>query len=153
MNTPSKPGPTPVEPQNPVEPEDFEPDFGIFNSEEAKRLGGVTDMFRKVMVAGLGAVFMTEEGIRTMVKDLKLPKDVVAYVVGQAERSKDELFRVIGEELRGFFQSPALRRELAKLLSDVTVEVKAEIRLRPDGEAPEVKVDAAARRGGKKKRS
>ncbi|MGI5863456.1 MAG: hypothetical protein ACOX6T_15575, partial [Myxococcales bacterium] len=150
-NNPSKPAATPVEPLNPVEPEDFEPDFGVFNTEEARRLGGVTDMFRKAMVAGLGAVFMTEEGIRTMVKDLKLPKDVVGYVVGQAERSKDELFRVIGEELRGLFQSAALRRELVKLLSNMTIEVKAEIRVRPDGEAPEVKVDAAARRRGKKR--
>jgi len=107
------------------------------------------------MVAGLGAVFMTEEGIRAYVKDLKLPKDVMGYVVGQAGKSKTELFRVIGEELRRFFESERLRRELAKLLSEVTIEVNAEIRLRPDKSAPEVRLKSArarpTRAAGRKK--
>lgn len=121
--------------------------------DEGGPVKGVTDVFRKAMVAGLGAVFMTEEGLRSMVKDLKLPKDVVGYIVGQAERSKDEFFRVIGDELRRFFENPALRRELTKVLSDMTIEVKAEIRLRPDGKSPEVKIGSTTARRGKKKRS
>lgn len=152
MANPTKSGPTGSDPTDPdYERDPLDPDdFGPLNPEEARRLGGVTDVFRRAMVAGLGAVFMTEEGIRTLVKDLKLPKDVVGYIVGQAERSKDELFRVIGDELRRFFENPALRRELAKLLSNVTIEVNAQIRVRPDGESPEVKVETTARRGGKK---
>jgi hypothetical protein len=112
----------------------------------------LTDMLRKAMVAGLGAVFMTEEGIRTYVKDMKLPKDVMGYVVGQAGRSKDELFRVIGEELRRFFESEAMRREFAKLVSNMTIEINAEIRLRPDGQKPEIKLNAATARPNKSKK-
>lgn len=124
-------------------------------TDEARKAGGVADMLRKAMVASLGAVFMTEEGIRTLVKDLKLPKDVMRFVLGQAERSKDELLRIIGEEVRRFLESAALRREMMRLLSEMTLEVKAEIRLRPEGEggamAPVVKVtEATARRRRKK---
>jgi len=124
-------------------------------SEEARKAGGVADMLRKAMVASLGAVFMTEEGIRTLVKDLKLPKDVMRFVLGQAERSKDEVLRIIGEEVRNFLESAALRRELMRLLSEMTLEVKAEIRLKPEGEGgglvPVVKVgEAIARRRRKK---
>jgi hypothetical protein len=120
---------------------------------------GLSDMLRKAMVAGLGAVFMTEEGIRTYVKDLKLPKDVKNFVIGQAERSKVELFRVIGDELHRFFESELLRREFVNLVSQMTLEVKAEIRLKPVGSgpdarsAPEVKVQSATvRRTAKKKK-
>ena len=125
---------------------------------------GLSDMLRKAMVAGLGAVFMTEEGIRTYVKDLKLPKDVMNFVVGQADRSKGELFRVIGEELHRFFESELLRREVTTLLSQMTLEVHAEIRLKPAGSgpgsegaveraAPEIKVKSATvRRTAKNKR-
>lgn len=114
--------------------------------------GRLSDMLRRAMVAGLGAVFMTEEGIRTYVKDMKLPKEVMNFVVGQAGRSKDELFRVVGEELRRFFESAALKDELKKLISEMTIEVKAEIRLRPEGEAPEVKVtETTTRRVPRKK--
>jgi hypothetical protein len=115
---------------------------------------GLADMLRKAMVAGLGAVFMTEEGIRAYVKDLKLPKDVMGFVVGQAGRSKDELFRVIGEELRRFFESEVLHRELARLLSQVTIEINAQVRLRPDGKT-EQKIEVRpvpARRAKAKKR-
>ncbi len=121
-------------------------------SDEARGLGaGVSEVLRKAMVAGLGAVFMTEEGIRTLVKDLKLPKDAVGFVLGQAEKSKDELMRIIGEEMRRFFESAALRRELIKLLSEVTIEVKAEIRLQPESRQPEVRVATTTARRSKKK--
>ncbi len=124
-------------------------------SDEARKAGGVADMLRKAMVASLGAVFMTEEGIRTLVKDLKLPKDVMRFVLGQAERSKDELLRIIGEEVRRFLESAALRREVMRLLSEMTLEVKAEIRLRPEGEGgaavPVVKVSEATARRRRKK--
>jgi hypothetical protein len=140
---------------DPAEPDEYSFDdfdeaaFGPGEIDEARRLGGgVTEMLRKAMVAGLGAVFMTEEGIRALVKDLKLPKDVMGFAVGQAERSKDELFRIVGVEMRRFFESAALRRELIKLLSEMTIEVKAEIRLRP--ESPEVKVSTSTARRRRK---
>lgn len=126
----------PLDPSGSDEPRAQWPrDFGSQaddNVEEARRLGGLQDMLRKAMVAGIGAVFMTEEGIRQMLKDMKLPKEVIGFILGQAERSKDELMRVISEELRRFFQSAQLRQELIKLLSQMTIEVKAEVRLKPD---------------------
>lgn len=126
--------------------------FADLGGEEAPRAGGVTDLLRKAVVAGLGAVFMTEEGIRALVKDLKLPKDVMGFVLGQAERSKTELFRIVGEEMRRFFESAALRRELSRLVSDMTIEVKAEIRLRPDGQMPDIKLASTSARRRKRRR-
>ncbi len=125
-----------VEPLGGDELEDAEVDAEPPRVGEAAEGRGLSEMLRKAMVAGLGAVFMTEEGIRTYVKDLKLPKDVMSFVVGQAERSKAELFRVIGDELHRFFESELLRREVTRLLSQMTLEVRAEIRLKPpDGAA------------------
>ncbi|MFN7131874.1 MAG: hypothetical protein ACK4N5_07320 [Myxococcales bacterium] len=157
------------DPRDPFDPEEKDPldepgaeerkaewprDFGSQADddvgEETRRLGGMQDMLRKVMVAGLGAVFMTEEGIRQTLKDLKLPKEVMGFVLGQAEKSKAELMRVISEEVRRFFESAQLRQEVIKLLSHVTIEVKAEVRLKPEGEAavePEISVkDATIKR-------
>ena len=136
---------------------------------EAGRAGFVPEFMRKVAVAGLGALFMTEEGLRAMAGQLKLPKEVLGYILGQAEKTKDEVGRVVSEELRRFLQSEKLRDELLKLVSGMTVEVKAQIRLVPaeredDEEGsetgkgkraapPRVKVDISelhTRRGGKK---
>jgi hypothetical protein len=116
------------------------------DSDASGRLGGlVPDLIRKAVVTGLGAVFMTEEGLRNLAGQLKLPKELLGSVAAQADRTKAEVTRVIGEELRRFLNSEVLRKELLQALSGMTVEIKAEVRLRPDPEAkgmilPEVKL-------------
>ena len=120
----------------------------------------VPEFVRKVAVAGLGAVFMTEEGIRSLAGQLKLPKEVLGFILSQAEKTKGEVGRVVSEEIRRFLQSEKLREEFLKLMAGMTVEVKAEIRLVPDkksghadGASPRVNVsELSARRGRKSKR-
>src|SRR6266568_1675394 len=91
-----------------------------------------TDTVRKVVLTGLGAVFLTEEGARKVARDWKLPKEIVGYVTSQASGAKDEFVRV---------------------LSSMSVEVHAEIRLKPakGGHVePEVKVSSAKPRARRK---
>lgn len=95
------------------------------------RAGFVPEFVRKVAVAGLGALFMTEDGIRSLSGQLKLPKEVLGLVLSQAEKTKGDIGRVVSEELRRFLQSEKLREEFLKLMSGMTVEVTAQIRLVP----------------------
>jgi regulator of replication initiation timing len=94
--------------------------------------GFVPDFVRRLAWAGLGAVFMSEEGIRRLGSQLKLPKEALSYLLAQAEKTKDEVGRVVSEEVRKLLQSERLRDELVKLVSQMTIEVKAEVRLVPD---------------------
>lgn len=91
----------------------------------------VPDFFKRVAVAGLGAILMTEEGIRSLAGQLKLPKEALGFIVSQAERTKAEVGRVVSEEVRRFLQSDTLRQEFLKLLTGMTLEIKAEVRLHP----------------------
>lgn len=122
-----------------------------------ERGGFVPDFVRKVAVAGLGAVFMTEEGIRTLAGQLKLPKEMLGFILSQAEKTKGEIGRVVSEELRRFLQSERLKDELLKLVSGMTIEVKAEIRLKPDptgasaSEAPKLVVSELKAKGPRTK--
>lgn len=107
--------------------------------------GFIPDIVKRTFYAGLGAVFTTEEGIRKIASDLKLPKDVANYLIQQAAASKDELFRVVGKELRGFLETVNISGELQKLLTSLSFEIKTEIRFIPNDEAiagvkPDVKV-------------
>ena len=108
-------------------------------SESDARRGFVPDFVRRMAWAGLGAVFMSEEGIRRLASQLKLPKEALGFLLNQAEKTKDEVGRVITEEVRKFLQSERLRDELLKLIAGMTIEVRAEVKLVPDrvkGEAP-----------------
>src|SRR3954471_899160 len=107
--------------------------------------GFIPDIVKRTFYAGLGAVFTTEEGIRKIASDLKLPKDVANYLIQQAASSKDELFRVVGKEMRGFLENVNISGELQKLLTSLSFEIKTEIRFIPNNEAiagvkPDVKV-------------
>ncbi len=85
---------------------------------------------------------------------------MLSYVLGQAEKTKDEIGRIISEELRRFFQSELLREEFLKLLSGMTVEVTAQVRLVPSHErkgkepaaVPEVKLTHLTAKSPKRKK-
>ncbi len=97
----------------------------------AGSLGGlVADVVRKVVLAGAGALFLTEESARKLAREWKLPKDLAGYLVSQAQGAKDEVLRVVSTEIRRFLESEAFRRELFRVLESMSVEVNAEIRLK-----------------------
>jgi hypothetical protein len=111
--------------------------------------GGIQDALRKALLAGMGAIFLTEEGARRLAREWKLPKELIGYLGQQAAGAKDEILRVFSDEVRRFFESEAVRREFARALSSMVVEVNAEIRVRPaddGGLRPEVKAQVKARR-------
>jgi hypothetical protein len=103
--------------------------------EEMKKLSGIVpDIVRRAVLTGVGALFMTEEGIRNLVGDMKMPKDALAFLIAQAEKTRSEVARVVTHEVRRFLESDMLRREIWKLLTGVTLEVNATIQLKPSGE-------------------
>jgi hypothetical protein len=109
---------------------------------------GLQDALRKALLTGMGALFLTEEGARKLAREWKLPKELVGYLGAQASGAKDEVLRVFSEEVRRFFVSEAVRREVTRALSSMVVEVKAEIRVRPDEQGeprPDVKAEVKAR--------
>lgn len=94
---------------------------------------------RRMAWAGIGAVFMSEEGVRRLASQLKLPKEALGFLLSQAEKTKDEIGRVVGEEVRKLLQSDKVRDELLKMIAGMTIEVRAEVKLVPDrvkGQAP-----------------
>jgi hypothetical protein len=107
-------------------PDDDQPDDGT-----GRGSAGVAEMVRKALLAGVGAVFMTEEQIRKSVQDLKLPKEALGYIAGQADKTRTEASRILRVELRRFLNSEAFRQQLLQMLGSVTLEVKAEVRIKP----------------------
>jgi hypothetical protein len=115
--------------------------------------GSLADGVKKVLLAGMGALFMTEEGARRLARDWKLPKEVASFLGQQASTAKDEVLRMFGDEIRRFLESESVRKEFFKGLAEHTIEIRAEIRLKPadDGShRPEVTTEVKRKRGGKK---
>jgi hypothetical protein len=96
---------------------------------------------KKAVLAGVGALFMTEDGIRSVLGDLKLPKDVAQFLINQVARTKEDLFRVLSHELRDFLESTNLAEELRSLLTTTSLEINTRVRFIPaeDGVRPRTK--------------
>ncbi len=101
--------------------------------DEEARSGLLGDSIRKAVVSGMTALFMTEEGIRNALGDMRLPKDALAYLSQQTERTRRELFRAVSAELKSFLSGIDLSRALRKALSGMKVEVRAELRFTDEG--------------------
>lgn len=143
--------PPPPEQDDPFAPPD-DLDVGVAGDDDAGPRGLIPEAVKKAILAGVGAVFMTEEGARKLAREWKLPKDVIGFVGNQAHAAKDEILRAVGDEIRRFLRSDALRREFLNALSEKTIEVKMEIRLRPDADGvPRAEMKSSARRKPGKK--
>lgn len=103
----------------------------------AKVLG---DLARRALTTGIGAVFLSEESLRSQLAEMKLPKEAMAYVVSQADRTKREIVNAIARETREFLSRLEVDKVLARALVGTTVEIQTRIRILPkdDGMQPVV---------------
>jgi hypothetical protein len=111
----------------------------------------IPDILRRAVDVGASALFTTEEGIRRLATEFQLPRDVAAYLLTQASSSKDEVLRIVAQEVRRFLETVNLSGELQKLLTSLSFEIKTEIRFIPNDEAVGgIKPDMKNRVGVKK---
>ena len=121
---------------DPTEPHDASAEA----SEEASTgtLNAIPEMMRRAVAMGLSGFFLTEEAIRRAVGDT-LPRDWADFAVEQSERTRNELMDRLSLELGRTFESLDVAEMFGQLVEGRTIELKAEIRLKPkEEEAPQV---------------
>ncbi len=58
-----------------------------------------TELVRKLLIVGVGTVFLTEESLRTLISDFKLPKDLIAGILESASKTKNEFLSKLSSDL------------------------------------------------------
>lgn len=86
-----------------------------------------SELLKKVMSAGLGAAFMTEEHIRSYLNELKLPKDVLQVILQGATKSKEDLMNRIGNETIRLISKIDFVKEASRFVEEHKFHVTAEI--------------------------
>jgi hypothetical protein len=113
----------------------------------------LSDLVKRAILSGVGAVFMTEEGIRSYLGELKLPKEAAQFVLGQVARTKEDLFRVVTDEIRSFLESTQLDDVLRQVLTNISLEISTKVRFVDEskGLQPRAKASIKVKRNRKKK--
>jgi hypothetical protein len=96
-------------------------------------LNAIPEMMRRAVAMGLSGFFLTEEAIRKAVGDT-LPQDWADFAVDQSERTRSELMDRLSVELNRTLENIDLSEMFTQLVEGRTIEVKAEIRLKPTDE-------------------
>ncbi|MBA2661799.1 MAG: hypothetical protein H0U74_05855 [Bradymonadaceae bacterium] len=97
--------------------------------------GFVPDIFKRSLTAGIGSLFMSDDGLRSLVADKKLPKEAVGYLIGQADATKREFMRIVSREIREFLENMDFGGELTKILTSISFEIRTEVRFIPNDAA------------------
>lgn len=87
----------------------------------------LADWVKKTLLTGAGAVFMTEEGIRNALIDMKMPKTMISSMVAQADKTKREISTLIAAEIRHFLERMRVEDIIKKALLGQDIEIKATI--------------------------
>ena len=104
------------------------------------------DFFKRALLSGADALVTTEDGIRS-------------YLSNQMAKSKEDLSKILSQELREFLQSTDIAAVLKKVLSTTSLEINATVRfinekdsLRPKAKT-KVRVKNAQRATSRKPRA
>ncbi len=89
--------------------------------------GGSSSILRRLIGEGMGALKKPEEGVKNALSALTLPKDLALLFVNQADKAYQEIISRFGKEFSRFLDATDISEEIVKALSQMKVEVNAEI--------------------------
>lgn len=135
-----KPSEKPAEAPDPDQDDDLDVPGGERERGFTAKLIG--DLARRALTTGIGAVFMSEDALRGSLSEMKLPKEAMQYVVGQADRTKKEIVNAIARETREFLSRLEVDKVLARALVGTTIEIQTRIRVLPKGDGMSAAVES-----------
>ncbi len=110
--------------------------------------GVIKRAIEKGIETGIGSITHANDSIRSVVGKTELPKEVAGYVFSQVDDTKNAMVRVVAREVRDFLEAADLAKELQKVLTTLSFEIRTEIRFVPNdagGVTPDVKARVGPR--------
>tara|TARA_B100000886_G_scaffold23885_1_gene15153 strand:+ start:325 stop:666 length:342 start_codon:yes stop_codon:yes gene_type:complete len=99
-------------------------------SEEKKSESAISEAIKKVVSIGVGAAFMTEDAVKTILSDLPLPKDIVNGLIQNAKGAKKEFSEGIRAEIRDYLSKVDITKVVETTLEKYDFDVQAKVSLR-----------------------
>ncbi len=93
-------------------------------------LNTIPELIRRIVAAGFSGFFLTEEVVRKALGDT-LPKDWTDFAADQSERTRAEFLERLSVEIGRTLDNIDIADVLSRLLAGNTIEINAEIRLKP----------------------
>jgi hypothetical protein len=113
------------------------PDSGAPPNKRRRLEGVIPELLKRAIEIGVDRASDAPESLKHFVGELKLPKEIVSYMLQQIDETKNGLFRVVATEIRDFLEHSNLSGEMKKMLTTVQFEINTTVRFSPnDGSSP-----------------
>jgi replicative DNA helicase len=90
------------------------------------------DLLKKTLSFGIGAAFLTEESIRSVLGEMKLPKETFAQVFDQIQKTKSDFFEKLSQDILEKVQSQIEPKAfIEEMLQKHEIELEMKIRFKP----------------------
>jgi hypothetical protein len=90
------------------------------------------DLMKKVLTVGVGTIFLTEESLRNLVSEWKLPKELLTGILDSAGKTKNEFFsRLSADALDRFRDKIDVRKLVEEILTRNEVELHIKVNFKP----------------------
>lgn len=83
-----------------------------------------SEMMKEMTLTGLATVFMTEDSVRSYLKDKKLPKELVGLVLEGIGKKKDDFYALLAKEFGKVLGKIDLSQEITKFMEKHKVNVQ-----------------------------
>lgn len=92
----------------------------------------IPEIVKRIVEAGYDKLSEGSPNVRSLVSELKLPKEALQPFLAQLEEFKSSVSGAVAGELRNFLQKTTLGEELVRALTGLTLQVKTEVRFVPN---------------------
>ena len=95
------------------------------------------EMMKKVLTVGVGTIFLTEEALRGMVSEWKLPKEVISAILESSRKTKNEFVQALSQDVFARIVDKVDPMALVQeFLSRNEIELNIRIAVKPKGRPP-----------------
>ncbi|MCM0606015.1 MAG: KR domain-containing protein [Xanthomonadaceae bacterium] len=86
-----------------------------------------TDFVKKILSVGVGTIFLTEEAMRNMVTEFKLPKELINGIMQSANNTRKEFLQTLSHEV---FENILSKVDSAKLIQEFFEKNEVDLQIR-----------------------
>ncbi|NBX92035.1 MAG: hypothetical protein EBQ85_02250 [Proteobacteria bacterium] len=86
-----------------------------------------SEVIKDVTATGLATLFMTEEGVRSYLREKKLPKELTQLLLDSFHRRKDGFYEMLTREFGKVLAKVDLTKEMQKFLENHEIDVHAKV--------------------------
>jgi hypothetical protein len=91
-----------------------------------------TDFVKKVLTVGMGTLFLTEESLKNMVSEFKLPKELLGGILESANKTRKEFLGNLSQDLMNRVNEKIDVRALVdEILAKNEIEIQMKVSFKP----------------------